>query len=105
MKFIELIESYEDEIVKSVQESIRIKSVEEAPKDDMPFGEGPYRALEHSLKLGEELGFTVKNVDNYAGHAEIGQGEEVVGPIQPMEEKSTMERYMVGEQWMTRDLP
>ncbi len=81
MKFIELIESYEDEIVKSVQESIRIKSVEEAPKDDMPFGEGPYRALEHSLKLGEELGFTVKNVDNYAGHAEIGQGEEVVGVL------------------------
>lgn len=81
MKFIELIEGYQDEIVKSVQEVIGIKSVEEKAKDDMPFGEGPFRALEYVLNLGENLGFKTKNVDNYAGHIEIGQGDEVVGVL------------------------
>lgn len=81
MNFNELIEGYKDDIVKSVQDSIRIKSVEEEPKGDMPFGEGPFKALEHSLKLAEELGFKIKNVDNYAGHADIGEGEEVVGVL------------------------
>ena len=81
MKYIELIEGYKDEIVKSVQEIIRIKSVEEDPKDDMPFGEGPFKALEYALDLGDRLGFKTKNVDNYAGHAEIGEGEEVVGVL------------------------
>ncbi len=79
MKFIELIEGYEDDIIKSVQEIIRIKSVEQAEQEDMPFGEGPFRALECALNLGEKLGFNTKNIDNYAGHAEIGDGDEVVG--------------------------
>ena len=81
MEFIEILKGYEDEIVKSVQEIIRIRSVEEEARDGMPFGEGPFRALEYALKLGDSLGFDTKNVDNYAGHAEIGQGEEVVGVL------------------------
>lgn len=81
MDFNELIESYQDDIVKSVQDSIRIKSVEEEAKEDMPFGEGPFKALEYSLKLAEELGFKTKNVDNYAGHADLGEGEEIVGVL------------------------
>lgn len=81
MNFIELIEGYQDEIVKSVQDIIRIKSVEEDPKEGMPFGEGPFKALEHSLKLADKLGFSTKNVDNYAGHADLGQGEEIVGVL------------------------
>lgn len=44
-----------------------------------PFGPGPRKALEHMLSYGERDGFTVKNVDNYAGHIEYGSGEEIVG--------------------------
>ena len=79
MDFINLIDNYKDEIIKSTQDIIKIKSVEGEPKEGMPFGEGPANALIHTLELSEKLGFTVKNLDNYAGHAEFGEGEEVVG--------------------------
>lgn len=72
---------YKDELIKSLQESIRIKSVEEEPKPGMPFGEGPAKALAHFLSVGEKLGFKVENFDNYAGHIDFGTDsqEEMVG--------------------------
>ncbi|TJX13018.1 dipeptidase PepV [Tissierella creatinini] len=81
MDFLKIIDTYENEIIKSTQESIRIKSVEERPLPGMPFGQGPYKALEHILELGHEMGFEVKNLDGYAGHIEFGQGEETVGVL------------------------
>ncbi len=73
------ISKYEEEIVKALQGYIKIKSVEEAPLPNKPFGEGPYKALKYILDLGEKLGFNVENYDNYAGHIEMGQGEEIFG--------------------------
>lgn len=70
---------YKDELIASLQESVRIKSVEEAAKPGMPFGEGPAKALEHFLSVGEKLGFEVKNFDNYVGHIDFGSGEEMLG--------------------------
>ena len=79
MNYINLIDSYKEEIVKSTQEIIKIKSVEGEALPNMPFGEGPYKALEHALELSRELGFETKNLEGYAGYAEFGQGEETVG--------------------------
>lgn len=79
MRFIELVESYKDDIVKSTQEIVRIKSVEGEAKPKMPFGEGAYKALEYALNLSKEMGFETKNLDGYAGYAEFGEGEETVG--------------------------
>ncbi len=42
--------SYKEDIIKSTQEIVRIKSVEEEAKPNMPFGEGPYKALEFAFK-------------------------------------------------------
>lgn len=81
MEFINLIESYKDDILKSTQDIIKIKSVEEEKKANMPFGEGPYKALKFALNLAEEMGFETKNFDNYAGHAEFGEGDETVGVL------------------------
>ncbi|MDX8335382.1 MULTISPECIES: dipeptidase PepV [Cetobacterium] len=73
--------NYKNDVVKSIQESVRIKSVQEDPKEGMPFGEGPAKALEHMLNLGKNLGFKVENFDNYAGHIDFGDGpdEEMIG--------------------------
>ena len=79
MNFLELIDSYKEDIIKSTQESIMIKSVEEKALPGMPFGEGPFRALEHALNLSKEMGFKTKNMKGYAGYAEFGQGEETIG--------------------------
>jgi succinyl-diaminopimelate desuccinylase len=46
-----------------------------------PFGRGCLDALEEALAIGGKLGLTTKNVDGYAGHAEIGNGDEIVGVL------------------------
>lgn len=79
MEFLNLIDSYQEKIIESTQEIVRIKSVEEKGKPNMPFGEGPYKALENILELAKDMGFETKNLDGYAGYAEFGKGEETVG--------------------------
>lgn len=81
MDLQKLVLNYKDDVVKSIQESVRIKSVQEDALEGMPFGEGPAKALEHMLNLGKELGFEVENFDNYAGHIDFGVGpdEEMIG--------------------------
>lgn len=73
--------SMKEEIIKSVQDSIRIKSVLGEAKEGMPFGEDVHRAFEHCLGLSEALGFKTVNVDNYVGYAEYGQGDEMVAVL------------------------
>lgn len=70
-----------EDIIHSVQEAIRIRSVEEAAKEGMPFGEGVHRALEYCLSLSQSLGFKTVNVDNMVGYAEYGQGDEMVAVL------------------------
>ncbi len=69
---------YKEEVVKEIQNAVRIRSVEEPPLPGMPFGEGPAKALTHFLELGEKLGFESTNFDNYAGHIDFGDGEETL---------------------------
>ena len=79
MEIRALIEKYKNEIVEKTQEIIRIRSVEGTPAEDKPFGDGPYKALEYAVNLSKEMGFKVEEFDGYAAHAEIGQGDELVG--------------------------
>ncbi|MBR6072643.1 MAG: dipeptidase PepV [Acholeplasmatales bacterium] len=46
---------------------------------DMPFGKNNAEALNYLLSIGDSLGFKTKNLDNYAGHIEFGEGEEILG--------------------------
>lgn len=79
MNLDQRIDAMRDEIIQETQALIRIKSVEEEPVGDMPFGEGVQKSLDYALGLSKRLGFETKNVDNYAGHAEFGQGDETLG--------------------------
>lgn len=71
--------THRDEILEDVIRLIRIGSAREEAKPGMPFGEGPARALGFCMDLAKSFGLAVKNVDNYAGHIEYGQGEKLVG--------------------------
>ena len=75
------IEGYREQIIHHSQELVKIKSVEEDPQPGMPFGEGINRALNYMLNLAEEMGFETANVDGYAGHADFGQGDEIVAVL------------------------
>lgn len=81
MNLNDYVESSKDDLIKSVQRMVRIKSVLGDPKPNMPFGEGIAKALDEALKISSELGFKTKNVDGYVGYAEYGEGEELVGVL------------------------
>ncbi|NNU83361.1 dipeptidase PepV [Geobacillus sp. BMUD] len=72
-----------DDLVRDVQALVRIPSVrdEERAQPGAPFGPKVAEALEHMLHRGREEGFRVKNVDGFAGHVEMGQGEKLVGVL------------------------
>lgn len=76
-KMHELIDASFDEQIRQTQETLRIRSVLDESKitDEHPLGPDLTRALEDFLARAKRLGFTTKNVDNYAGYAEMGNGE------------------------------
>lgn len=82
MNWLEIAKNYEEEFITTVSELLRIPTLltEYNPNNlEAPFGKEIREALDFMLKLGEESGFKVKNVDNYAGHIEYGEGEEILG--------------------------
>ena len=68
-----------EEMLHALEKLVRYNSVEGAGLPGMPFGEEPAKCLEEALSIAEELGFRVKNLDNYCGYAEIGEGDEIIG--------------------------
>ncbi len=72
-----------DEFLEDLFTLLRIDSVRDDEKatDEAPVGPGPKEALEAFLAIGERDGFTTKNVDNYAGHIEYGEGSELMGVL------------------------
>lgn len=73
------IERNKQEMIEALQGQVRIDSVEGTPEADAPFGKGPREALDQALALGKTLGFSVKDVDHYAGIIEFGEGPEMLG--------------------------
>ncbi|NMB25029.1 MAG: dipeptidase PepV [Firmicutes bacterium] len=79
MDFSILANGYRDEIIEKTKGLVSIPSIEGEPQEGMPMGKDVNRALVYTLDLCKELGFRIKNVDGYAGYAEYGSGEEMVG--------------------------
>ncbi len=75
------------EYIESLQKLINIKSVKYDGADSYeavpgkPFGNGIAAALKETLALCESFGMTIKNCDGYAGYAEAGQGDEMMGVL------------------------
>lgn len=72
----EYFDSHKDEMLKDICDLIRIKSDKGEPKENMPFGEGPAKALEAALKLADSMGFKTKNYDNYVGTVDFNDKEK-----------------------------
>ena len=80
--FDKIIENYKENIITSTQELIKFPSVsEENLSSKNPFGENCTNCLKYFLDLAASLGFRTKNIDNYAGYVEFGNGDEMVGII------------------------
>ncbi|MFC4652808.1 dipeptidase PepV [Lactococcus nasutitermitis] len=75
------VEKRKDDLLADLFTLLKINSErndDEANKEN-PFGFGPRKALDKFLELAERDGYVTKNVDNYAGHFEYGDGDEVLG--------------------------
>ncbi len=75
------VEARKEDLLEDLKNLLRVNSERDDSKvtPDAPFGPGPRDALKHMLAYGERDGFKVKNVDNYAGHIDLGEGDETLG--------------------------
>ncbi|MBD8034709.1 dipeptidase PepV [Solibacillus merdavium] len=83
MDWLQMAKAREQELIQELQQLIQIESVKDENNfsDIIPFGVGPKAALDFMLQKGIEQGMITKNIDNMAGHIEMGQGEEIVGVL------------------------
>ncbi|MBN7774293.1 dipeptidase PepV [Clostridium aminobutyricum] len=72
MEYLNRIDEYEEEMIQMLQELVAIKSVEDKPLPNAPFGKGVAEAFAYMLKKAEEDGFETENIDHYGGHIEFG---------------------------------
>lgn len=78
--FIEdYLNAHNDEMIETLTELIRIRSVKEAPLPSMPFGKGIHDVLDASLAHAKRLGFEPTNLDHYIGWADCGEGDQTFG--------------------------
>ncbi len=76
-----MVVGYRDEIVDRLGTLVAINSKEGNPEPGAPFGQGPKQALRTALGMLEQDGFHTRNLDDYIGYAELGEGKEVIGII------------------------
>ena len=58
-----------------------INSVDGEPTEDAPYGAATKEALDAFLAMAERMGFETVNVDNVAGYAQMGAGDEMVAAV------------------------
>lgn len=79
MDFETKIAEDKESLIADIKRLVSVNSVESEAVEGMPFGKGAADALQCFLNMAEEMGFETENFDNYAGHVEYGDGEEVLG--------------------------
>ena len=75
MNFGNNILKYKDDILRDLKTLLEIRSVSSESEENC------VKALEFVLTRAEELGLVSKNIDNKAGHAELGNGGKLCGAL------------------------
>ena len=73
------LDAKQEDIVKAVQGIVAYPSTKAEAAPGAPFGKEIRATLDHALSLAKEMGFETKDLEGYAGYAEFGAGEELVG--------------------------
>ena len=90
-------EQYKEQMISDLSTLVSINSARDTDHktEDYPLGPGPADALQKMLEIGQRDGFITKNVDNYGGHIEYGQGKQIIGIL------GHMDTVPAGEGWKT----
>ncbi len=78
-KLDQIIESLQESLIQTLQKWVRINSVKGEPAPKAPFGQSLRQMLDVALSDCKDLGFEVRDIDGYAGDAQMGHGEDVLG--------------------------
>lgn len=84
MEYQKFLEQNKEDMIFALQKVVRCNSEEGESfigedGQTYPFGQGVQEALETVLKMGSDMGFTVKNVDNYGGHIDFeGESDKIM---------------------------
>lgn len=70
----ELLSSYREEMMETIQKWVRIPSVKGEAAPGAPFGKEARRALDTAMADCEAFGLKTEIFDGYAGHADLGEG-------------------------------
>lgn len=79
----ELVEDYKEDFLKDLFTLLKIDSTrdDDAATEEFPVGPGPVEALDAFLEMGKRDNFKTENFDNWAGHIEYGEGDELLGVL------------------------
>ena len=82
MGYLERLDSYREDMLKTLKDSVAIPSVKSEPVKTadgelLPFGRGVHDSLIHTLAIGTLMGFESHNVDNYAGFIDFKASDEM----------------------------
>ncbi len=72
------LKEHESELISDLQALLRIPTLEEPALPNAPFGQPNREALDLMLDLAVAKGMTIKDIEGYAGYAEIGTGEKMI---------------------------
>lgn len=97
MNIKEVVAGYQNEMIENLSRLVRYDSVSEAD-ENTPFGKEATACLNEALMMCEQYGFETKNLDNYCGYAQIGEGEKVIGIL------GHLDIVPCGEGWATDPL-
>lgn len=70
-----------DALLKSLQESVRIRSVQEPAQEGCPYGPGVRHCLDHALETARKCGFSAQDMAHQIGWCEYGQGNEMIAVL------------------------
>ncbi len=83
MDFLNAAQTNKDALLNDLTKLLKIDTtlIEQPSNREAPFGLGLRQALDYILKLGKEMGFITKKIDEIVGYIEFGEGKELVGVL------------------------
>ena len=88
---------HRQELVEDICRLVRIDSVKGEAQPGTPFGPGPAAALGEAMTMARDMGFAVRNWDNYVGTVDFGSGERQLDIL------AHLDVVPVGDDWTVTD--
>ena len=67
-----------EELIQNLERLVRYPSIY-SEEENTPFGVQVKKCLEEALKIGDRYGLKTKNLNDYCGYIEVGEGKDIIG--------------------------